>query len=236
MLLYAVHPLINAAINALSPKQHLAYSCVFFILYFCIGSIKNGAFFESKLILFVGIYFIIAYMKKYNSDILSNKKLNYLCLLIGIILLFFLQIIMNFMGLRFESIGSRPFYFATNHNPIIFIIAFSIFNIFRAVKIQSNAINYIASLTIFIYIIHENMLFKKYLKLNLMFNFWEASGRINIVFFILICALILFGVSLFLAVVYNKLLQFVIEKIADKILRLCMILYGKFECFLLKIK
>ena len=235
LLLYSIHPLLNITVNKLSQKQHLAYNCTFFFLYFCIGSLKE-AFFVNNLICFIGIYFIVAYVKKYNSKMISNLKINIIFFFAGIILLILLQLGINFAGFRINSIGQNLYYFANMHNPIIIIISLSMFNIFRNLKIQSRIVNYISSLTMFIYVIHENILFRKYLRPYLIFDFWEFSGRINIVLLVLICSLILFSASITVAAVYNKLLQPIAEKIADKILQICLNLYSKFESFMLKLE
>lgn len=236
LLLYAIFPLLNSIIEKITQKQHLAYNCAFFVLYFCIQSINIGVLFVNRLILFVGIYFIAAYLKKYNFKLISNPKINAAFLIIGIALLILLQLCMNFLGLHIDTLADKIFYFRTNHNPIILIISISMFNIFRNIKMQSRLVNYISSLTIFIYIFHENILFKKYLRPKLMFDFWEATGKINIALFALLCGLVLFIAATAAAVVYSRLLQPVVGKVADILLEECLKLYGKFESFMLKIK
>lgn len=235
LLLYAVCPLLNTIISKLNQRQHLAYNSIFFILYFCIGSVK-GFFFINDLICFIGIYFIAAYIKKYNLKLISNQKINCCLFLTGIFLLMFLQLVTNFAGFRIDFVGQHMFHFVTNHNPIILIISFSLFNIFRNLKIQSRTVNYISSLLLFVYLIHENILFRQYLRSSLIFDFWELSSKMNIVIFTLICGIILFAAAMLIAVVYNKALQPFVQKIADKILQICLKIYGKFEAFMLKLE
>lgn len=235
LLLYSIYPLLNTVINKLTQKQHLAYNCVFFILYFLIGSIRES-FYVNELICFIIIYFIAAYIKKYNLKLISNQNINLIFLFAGIFLFVLLLLAMNLAVSHISAAGQHMFHFANNHNPIIFIIAFSMFNIFRNLKIQFNAINYISSLTLFIYIIHENFLFRKYLRPALLFSFWETSGRMNVALFSLICSLILLIASALAAMLYNKTLQPIVEKTADKILQIFLKLYGKFESFMLKIE
>lgn len=227
--------MLNIIISELSQKQHLAYSCAFFILYFCLESVKVGLFFASELIYFVGIYFIVAYIKKYNFKLISNIKVNCIFLFAGIILLILLQLSMNFVGFQIGTIGQHMKHFMTNHNPIIFIIAFSLFNIFRNLKIQNNLVNYISSLTMHLFVIHNNNLFKIYLRPVLMFNFWEAV-RLDLILFVLICGVILFTASTLAAITYNKLLEPIAHKIAEKILQIGLKIYARFESLMLKIE
>lgn len=85
LLLYSIYPLLNTVINKLTQKQHLAYNCVFFILYFLIGSIRES-FYVNELICFIIIYFIAAYIKKYNLKLISNQNVNLIFLFAGIFL------------------------------------------------------------------------------------------------------------------------------------------------------
>lgn len=236
LLLYAIYPLLNIVINKLTQKQHLVYCSVFFILYLCLGSIDIDFLYGNSFIHFVGIYFIIAYLKKYNSKLISTSRTNIIFLAVGMSLLILLLLAMNIAGFHINIVAKKMLQFTGMHNPIILLTAFSMFNIFRNLKIQNKVVNYISSLTIFIYIIHDNVIFRKYLRPNLLFCFWETSSRMNIVLFALICSLILFTASTLFAILYNKILQPTIEKIADKMLELFLKLYSKFEGFVLKVK
>lgn len=235
LLLYAIHPLLNIVINNISQKQHSTYGCILFILYFCFNTIISSLFFASNLIFFVSVYFIIAYAKKY-MKIISNQKFNIICFVICLILLISLQLMMNFAGLYIDMASSRIFHFATMNNPILFLLVFSLFNIFRNIKIKSDFINYISSMTILIYIIHENYLFKLYVRHYLMFKFWKATGEINIVLFLFICGIILFVFSALIAIIYNKISQPLVHKLAEKLLQVILKLYTKFENHILKVE
>lgn len=236
LLLYSIHPLLNLIINKLNQNQLLVYNSTFFLLYFGINSIKSGSFFVSHLILFVGIYFIVAYVKKYMINLISNKRVNIICFLIGEFLLILSQSTINLLGFYIDPIGSEMFQFANNNNPILLFIAFSLFNIFRSLKIKSNLINYVSSMTMLIYIIHCGRFAVIYVFKTFMFSFWELTGRMNFILFIFIFALLLFIASTFIAIAYSKLLQPWVHKLAEVILQILLRLYGRFECFMLKIE
>lgn len=191
--------------------------------------------FVNRLISYTVVYFIVAYIKKYNLDFISVRKNNFILMLIGIIMLFLLQLAVNFIGYRINAVGSRIFHFVTNNNPIILLIGFSVFNIFRGIDFQSKFVNYTASLTILIYIIHDNILFREYVRPVIMFDIWEASGRINIVLLIMICGIALFVISTVIAMLYSKLLQQRVHRVSEKILRSVIRMYDKIEAFIYKI-
>lgn len=201
----------------------------------CIGCIDADFFFGNSLIHFIGFYFIVSYLKN-NLSVISNFKKNIICFFIGIGLSILLLIAMNFAGLHMNTVAQNILHFSVlKHNPINFLIAFSLFNIFRELKFQSKIINYISSLTMLIYIIHENDLFREYLRTALLYDFWEISNRMNIVLFILIFSAVLFIASTIIAIVYNKLFQMSVHKLAEKILQLVLKLYGKIEKFILRL-
>lgn len=238
ILLYMIYPLLNNVIENLTQKQHLAYNFIFFILYYCINSIKGGLFFTSSLIGFIGMYFFVAYIKKYMIKLVSSKKVNIICLLIGILLLILLQLTMNTVGLHVDAIGSRVLHFKTstdNHNPIMLLIVFPLFNLFRGIKLQSKFINYISSLTMLLFVIHYNFLYNNHLASELMFNLWKMTGEINFLLFLFAYAVLLFIASTVIAIIYNKLLQLLVHKISEIIMNFIIRIYGKVESFILKI-
>lgn len=236
LLLYAIHPLLNTLIDNMTRKQHLAYCFAFFIMYMCIGCIKVGFFFGNNLIHFTGFYFIVSYLKKNNLNVISNFKTNIICLFTGISLSILLLMVMNFAGMHVDIAAKNILHFSVlNHNPINFLIAFSLFNIFRVSKLQSKIINYISSLTMLIYIIHENDLFRAYLRTDLLYDFWEISNKMNIVLLVLIFSAALFIASTVIAIVYNKIFQPLVHKIAEKVLQLVLKIYCKIETMILRL-
>lgn len=235
--MYSIYPLLNTVISRLTQKQHLAYNCTFFILYFCIGSIK-GLFYINSFVIFIGVYFFVAYVKRYQPKFISSTEKNIICLLTGIVLLILLQISVNIIGLKIDFIGSRVLHFAStvNNNPIVLLIAFSLFNIFRNMKFQNKFINYISSLTMLLFVVHYNYIYVNYISTGFMFRLWETTGKINYLLFIFAYAVLFFIFSTVIAVIYNKLLQPWVHKLAEVILKILLKLYGRFECFMLKIE
>lgn len=201
----------------------------------CAGCIDADFFFGNNLIHFIGFYFIVSYLKN-NLSVISDLKKNIICFFTGVGLSILLLIAMNFAGLHMSIAAQNVLHFTVlNHNPINFLIAFSLFNIFRDLKFQSKIINYISSLTMLIYIIHENDLFRAYLRSDLLYDFWEISNKMNIVLFVLIFSAALFIASTIIAIVYNKFFQTSVHKLAEKILQLVLKFYGKIEKFILRL-
>ena len=235
LLLYTIHPLLNLALNGLTQKQHLAYNIIFFLLYCCISLIKTSAFFASRIIGFMIIYFFVAYLKKYTIKLMNSKKWNIIFLITALILLVILQLVTNFLGLHFGFLKDKMQHWNSMYNPLLIIISCAMFNIFRNFKFKNKVINYISSITLLIYIIHENIIFRTYLRQKLIYIFWEKTENINILILVIIFGIILFVISTCTAILYNKFLQPLVHKSADRILKIILKTYERIENYILKI-
>jgi len=236
LLLYLLHPLFNIIIEKLSQRQLLAYNIIFFVLYNIVVFINQGVLFASQFIFSIGIYFFTAYLKIYMPKFINSRKNNNLFLFIGIAYLIVFQLLINGLGMHFRFFAIKIHYWATLNNPFVIIIAFTLFNKFRNLKIKNKAINYFSSsLSLLVYIIHENFVFKVYIRHILMYNLWIKTGKINIVLFIVAFSSVLFIFSTFIAIVYNKVLQPIIHKFAEICLNIIFKIYTKIENKILKI-
>lgn len=235
LMLYAIHPLLNIIINKLSQRQLLAYNAVFFILYGCLIFLKDDLFFYNSFLAFIVIYFFTAYLKKYMPNLMNSKKANTEILAAGIIFLLVLHVVENFVGLHTASLFDKVIRQAQSlTNPILLIIVFALFNKFRLWEFKSKTVNYLSSLTLLIYIFHENFIFRDYVRTDWILNIWLKSGRMNIIPLLLLFSICLFAAAALVSVVYSKLFQPIIHKAADKILGLICRLYAKLETLILK--
>ena len=78
ILFCILYPLLNKIIYCLSQRELLRISIVLTLLYIIMDYIKKDLFFPSHLILWVTIYFDIAYIKIFMTDFCENQKSNIL--------------------------------------------------------------------------------------------------------------------------------------------------------------
>lgn len=235
LLLYAIFPFLNSVIEHIDQKTHLVYGTAFFVLY-CLINFVRESFFYGNLIGFVGIYFMVAYCKKYMLDFFSSKKVNLLLLAFGMAGWVGLVLLTNFLGNRFELLHDKMLKWSTFINPFFLLIAFSLFNLLRLSPLQSKAINYLSSLSLLIYIIHENYLFRTRIRpLYYVYIYTEFSYE-YLIGWTLLYAVLLFLGSALLAMLYGKFLQPTVHKIGEKVLARLLKIYAKFEAAALKIK
>ena len=166
----------------------------------------------------------MVYNYVYNIKILEDKK--WLILLISVIAIvyFTLLIILN------EINNSNAFFYYTKMNSIfVFLLSVLIFYVFKNMKIKpSKIINKIASLTLAVYLIHENYLLRnhawdKLMKISKITNI----ETVNIIFAIFISVIGIFAIAAIIEMIRkpieklifkNKKTNELIEKVDEKLL------------------
>ena len=69
LLFYPLHPFLNRLIKSMEQKILLKSTLVLLFLYVGVNYILSGRFFSSQIILWITLYFAIAYMKFYLADL-----------------------------------------------------------------------------------------------------------------------------------------------------------------------
>lgn len=226
VMLYALHPYLNLIIDKISKKTHFRICMVLIILYSFIQFILKDRFYFNGIIGFVYIYFIIAYMKKYMHKYQNSMKMNLYVLFISIGLMLGLLAITNYAGLHLNFLGNKMQYYQNFSNPFIILTCISLFNICHSFNFKNQLINKISSVSLFIYIIHENLLFREYLRPTLVSNFYSLTKNYLVCVFVF--SFILFIVSAVLSFIYrwcedkflNKFYDFIYDKLKKVYIRI----------------
>lgn len=220
ILIYAIHPLLNLVIEHLSKHELLRFCKISAFLYFGMCFINKDLFFTSKLITYIVLYFCVAYIKKYTPQYTSNIKLNIRVLIIAILInvgLILFTDIFGLIGAQYsEKLGTQVLRWDTNCNPILILIALSLFNIFKELHFENKIVNYISSLSLLVYAIYNNILFRTYVRSLIYVYIYQMWGYDHLLFWVLLYALILFGVSIIFASLYKQTIQRIALKIADQ--------------------
>ena len=165
VLIYFSHTLLNDIINRSNRKRLFKIIFVMFLLYSCAGFIIGGnKYYNNHLISFIMIYFIVAYCKKYCKGIMKNRKINEFILFFSLCIFLLFLVILNQLGLKINMFDGKMLRMNSFANPIIILISFSCFNIFSTLDLKKRLISNLSSITLYIYMIHENQLIRDYLK------------------------------------------------------------------------
>lgn len=235
LLFYPIHSLLNMLINHMNKKILFRISAVMFIIYCCFNFIKNGSFFSSFIILWITIYFVMAYIQLYMNDFANNKKRNSVLLLIGIIGFVGSAVLADILGLHISYLQNKMLLLATNYNPFLIMVAIALFNIMRNIHFKNVFVNYISSLSMLIYIIHENLILKTYYRTCMVRYVYETYGYNNIIFWVFIMAVFVFLFGVVCSIVYDKTIRRLVKSASDFLYSLTKKIYIYIESYILKI-
>lgn len=192
LILYLIHPLLNKAMNGLSQKTFFKLIIGLFIAYFIIAFISESLLYYSNLIFFISSYFLIGYMKKYSVRFTEDSKINKYVFLVSGAVCALLLLITWLGGKHISALNNKMLMWTSNNNPFTFFLAFSVFNIFRRKDWNSKFVNQLSSLTLLIYIIHENIYVKCVLRPYLWDKIHSCFGYSHLIFVDLLYSIILF--------------------------------------------
>lgn len=234
ILFYLIHLGLNEIIFKRTQKELLIIIFLMLVLYFGLNYIKQGLFFTTHLMEFSTIYFVIAYIKLYLKEFSKNLKKNYLLLIFSILGIPILLISTNFLGLKISFLKDKLQYWNRNNSIFLLLSAIALFNVFKAKVFINRKINYISSLSLLIYVIHENLIIRTYLRPTIWIYIHKNIGYKNIVTVVLIYAMILFISAIILSCLYNIFIQKFVHNIASKIYIFIKYYFNKIIILLLK--
>lgn len=188
LALYIISPILNIVINKISKKELRNIIITLFIIVSIISTIGKDAYFNTStgrsLSVFILLYFIGAYirlfppqdtqvLKKYTTK--ARRLVYLLCFLLCVLLSFFCWLLNEYITKQnlnefMKEIGSI---FAAMHlsyaSPIVLLQSIMYFLYFGTYQIKNKIINKIATATLGVYLIHENIFIREnlYVKMGL---------------------------------------------------------------------
>lgn len=226
ILLYALSPLLNILIKKLSQKQLFLLDMLGVIFYSVLQMLLSNSYYYTRLMGFVLIYFLMAYCKLYLPKTITVKKYNRIVLVVSSILLVAMIGVSNILGLYTDTFREKNLYYCVFVNPFIILIAFSTFFLCKEWKRHSNLINKCASVTLYIYIIHENYLFATYTRPEYFAYIYERFTYRNVALWAATLALGCYVAGLLLGLLYTATARKWVYRICDKV---SMVLEKAFE-------
>lgn len=217
LLLYIIHPALNLIIRNLSQKQLLMVDLAGLTLYSVLQMLVRDSFYYTRLVGFILIYFLMAYCKQYLKNTVRKKKLNLTILILSTVLLIGLILVTNILGLYTDTFCEKMLHYSIFVNPFIILIAFSAFHLCKEWNFRNNLVNLCASVTLYIYIIHENYLFASYARPAYFAYIYQTYSYEYVVLWALFFAVVCYVASLLLALIYQVTLQQPIHKFCNKL-------------------
>ena len=216
IIFYPTHVILNKIIDSFEQRQLLSVSLILFIIYVVLNFLHSFLF-PSILILWLTIYFVVAYLKRYMPKCMDSIKLNLVLLSLAVLVQLFIVSLTNYLGFRIDFFYGKLLHWVKNENPFYIIMAISSLNIARKLNIYSKLITKISSLALLIYIIHENFMIRNYIRPMIWANLYNMLGHEFILLQVFGFSIILFIVSIFLGVLYQSIFQKHVHKIGNHV-------------------
>ena len=191
VLYYCLHGIINRGLKGVSINPKLP-ACIIIILDL-IAFVLGGLYFND-LIMFLLIHSFTWFTKRF---LLKKSEKS----IIG-------AVVFNYIGVYYNSIGEKMSYWNRFFNPFILAIAYGLMLLASQIRINSEIINRISSLSLFIYIITGNQLLRYYTD-NYLYDWvsdrWSDSMSVCVLF-IIVYAIIKFLIGIGLSYIYKNTL------------------------------
>ena len=205
LLFYFIHPFLNTIIKSTSQKELFRLSFGMVLLYLVINFILGSHFFTSILIVWISIYFLLAYLKKYCIALMNDRKKNSLVLFLSVFLSALFFILTNYCSKTIGFLQNVLLHWVVLYNPLLILASLSVFNLFRKSSQKNKVINYISGLSLYIYLIHENMLIRYYIRPQIWQFIYSSYGYSNVLLWAMCFSIFIFIFGLFAAMLYKYL-------------------------------
>lgn len=229
MLFYLIHPFLNRLLDRMTQKTHFRCTLLLCALYLGLCTLKADLFFCNNLLIWISIYFLVSYLRQYHPQLSDSRRANLLLLAAGSIGILALIAVTNLLGLHFSAFRGMLLRWNRNGNPLLIAIALALFQLFRRIDFRSSAVNYAASLSMLIYLIHENRMLATYFRPLLWDWLYQTQGYSHLVLWALIFAAAVFPISALAALLYRLLLQKPVHRATDFLFEKIAALYCRLE-------
>ena len=235
LLFYPIHPILNSIVNMMNQRQLFRSTLLMVFLYVFMNFINCSWFFSSAIILWITIYFAIAYMQKYLMSFVDNIRENIILFIIGVIGFIGIILITDICGLYSQVLSDKVMRWVNNCNPFLLAMSIAMFNIARNIHFKNRFINYISKLSLLIYIIHENIILRTYFRPAMWNYVYKRFGYSDVIQWVFIISFIIFIFGILCSILYVLTLQRFVNKVSGKLYEVVRIKYLLFEKFCLMI-
>lgn len=222
LLVYILSPYFNKLISIFSKREYQKFLLITLTLWSVIPSVLGFFYNSSESLLFFNgfiwlaiMYFIGAYIRKYNIKSLNTKKKSIItCGITFLIMILSICIIDSFKEFFLRVGTTETAFFRSPNNLLMIILSISCFMFFKEINIKRNIIiNKIASTTLGIYLFHEGVL-KKYIwrelfesNINIYSDYWFI--------YVLVATGIIMGIGIIFDLIRQFLEKYIFKKIID---------------------
>ncbi len=217
LLVYLIHPALNQILRNLKQKQHLTISIGMFFVYGILTFVYESTYFYTNFMGYIMIYVLVAYIKNFSKEFSSNLKKNIILFWTSGVLLLLLVAVTNYLGLHFSFFENKLLYWESFKNPLIILMGISSFDLAKNKYFVNKSINYVSSLSLLIYLIHENYIFARYIRASLYFVIYTKFSYQYELLWVCGVAIALMCIGLLGGIVYKQSIGRGVQCVGNKL-------------------
>ena len=234
VLLYCISPFINNYIINLSKKNYQKLLIVLFIVFSIIPTFTGNNFLSNNghtFYQFIYLYLVGAYLREYPLSkcyLFKNMSKNmyqvtllfilFSCLIVNYFSYYFFSSILNFNSVTKEFASYFVNSSTTYSNPLVVFQSIAYFSFFGTLVFKNKFINKCASLTLGVYLIHDNDFVRRYL-----YRILKISGvtikSYKFVFYMVIVAIVIYITCSVIEYIRQILFKFIYDLSISKKIR-----------------
>jgi surface polysaccharide O-acyltransferase-like enzyme len=225
-------PLLNSSTVYMNKKEHLSAILTLFFLnvyfgFFWRNPINSDGY---NVMNFIFLYVIAQYVNKYIS-IPKLSELRNRLILIYLLLSLVLGLLILFVVFVLKQNNAKANILWAYNNPIVLISSIIFFCVFLTFNFKSRIINWLATSTLSIYLIHENSYVRQYIYdfIRDICNLNVFSNSIALRYIVIIIAALILMVS---CILFDKLFQKIIKPIENMLIFLWTKIEIKYSTFI----
>ena len=236
IIFYMISPILNIILKNMEKNNIKKLILVSILVYSIFSHGMGGKLFYSVIIWFSILYIMVYYIKIYiKIELINNSILKYVST-ITYILLFFSVLFFEVLGKDNLIFKNNSIYFILENSVLSLIFSISIFLIFlKKTSFKNKIVNYIATGTLGIYLVHENVFMRPFLYNNILNNSeYINKGAAIFLLHSIISIIFIFFFSLCIdkilnSVIYRVLNLKILEKIEENINKIIEIINKSLE-------
>lgn len=215
VLLYLLHPALNAIINELSFRKLFIVNAVYIFFYCVIALLLNrDAYYNTRFVGFIGIYFIVGFIKRWKKKE-GHAGLGRKMLLWGLAGWLLSAAVLNVLGLAFSVFQGRMFSLDYFMNPFIICIGIGIVLIASGKTFYSRHINYLSGMSLYVYVIHAHRYIIDFGRFYVFDWILMHYSYKYLSLWIGLCAVCVFVISMIVAIIYTAAICKWIHALSD---------------------
>ena len=218
MILCLLYPYLNLIISRTDRRGLLRIAIFLAVAYLGLGFLFS-AFCTTGLVVFLVYYFLIAFIKKYLPS-WTSLKAGLLFTALGLIGNAAAIALTDLLAFHFDLFSDKLLAWSKLDNPCIFLFALGMFGIFKNMTFHSSFLNRISSLSLLVYLIHENLIVRTYFRPMLWQAIYLKFGYSHVIGWTLIQSVGFLFVSLLVAWIWSKTVQVLTRKLSGKLYNL----------------